>query len=372
MDRMPAGPLSRAGRAAVQAAARRVSAAHSAVLATSDRQRSLQRDAVAFGERAAHQEGTARSQLDSVKAELAEALAGIDEKERAHGRVKEEAEAAETELQDARAELRQALADIEAARVREHGLKAKHRAAADSEAALRAEVEQLQACTSRTEAERLAAERCAEVVGEASSVERQRLEDQLVQARAEAEKYSRQLEEERRTLQGENERTQEEHRRRVEEVRRQLESERSAVQTEQEKERSEHMRMVAEARRQLEQERISSAGTLGDRKGKLLERERDAGVLEGRQQALVRETDSLKQRLRELEDQGREANVALGRQSHESEKARADLAAAHDEAEQAKSETERRLKDEKEEYDQAIADTEEMAGRKPRCGCSVM
>jgi len=70
MERMPAAPLARASRAALEAATRRVAAARTAVAATVEKHNEMQRKAIQWGEQAAQQEGVARSQLDGKKEEI--------------------------------------------------------------------------------------------------------------------------------------------------------------------------------------------------------------------------------------------------------------------------------------------------------------
>ena len=52
MERMPAAPLSRAGRTAIEAAARRVASARTAVVATVEQSSEAQRRVMAWGEQA--------------------------------------------------------------------------------------------------------------------------------------------------------------------------------------------------------------------------------------------------------------------------------------------------------------------------------
>mmetsp|Transcript_20335 Transcript_20335/g.63754 ORF Transcript_20335/g.63754 Transcript_20335/m.63754 type:complete len:133 (-) Transcript_20335:195-593(-) len=131
--------------------------------------------------------------------------------------------------------------------------------------------------------------------------------------------------------------------------------------------------MVEDARRQLEEERKAHTGALDQHKGRLLERERGAGVLEGKLQVLGSENGALRKQLQELEQQVREAEVGLAQRSQENEQRRSELAQARAEAERLEAEVGEKLRTQAEELEQWLEDELEKDERaaKPRCGCSI-
>merc|ERR1719446_1782962 len=64
--------------------------------------------------------------------------------------------------------------------------------------------------------------------------------------------------------------------------------------------------MVEEVQQRLEEERKAHADKLGGERDRLLERERNAGVLEGRVDAMGAEAEALRLRIAELEGQTKE------------------------------------------------------------------
>merc|ERR1719343_1657557 len=104
---------------------------------------------------------------------------------------------------------------------------------------------------------------------------------EIGQARAEAEKLSRQLQSEKDQILGVSAKTKEEHAQRVDGIRKQLEEERRTLMGEKEKTRSEHSRMHDDIRNQLDEERNQHKHAISTERDKQLERERRAGILEG-------------------------------------------------------------------------------------------
>jgi len=372
LEKMPAVPLSRAGRAALQAAARRVSAARSAVKSTVERHGEMQRKAVEWGEQAAHSESAARSELDSKRAELQEVQSQLKERVREGAVLEEDLRTTEEELMSIRGKTEAALEDLSAAKGREHEVKAQQRIVDEAQHSSRSELERLQAAAAKMGAERLASERCSFTAAEVAAGERRRLEEELAAAKLEAQRYAEQLAQERDSLKGETEKVCEEHRQKVEEVRRQLESERQSLKEAQEKSRAEHMRMVADSRKQLEDERLTHHDALDDHKSRLLERERGAGILEGKVTALTSETAMLHTRLKELEAQVRQAEAGADRQSQENARHRAELAKYKEEADEVKAKADEKLRVMEEEHQRRMEDEGgDEKERQPKCGCSI-
>jgi len=368
MERMPGVPLSRAGKAAVQAAVRRVAEAHNAVHATVEHHENLHREVVAQGEQHVLEENEARSQLDGKRSALSETKAQVETKERECQDARERLFSSEAELQDAKAELEAALREAAAARASEHETRSQQRVLADSESALRADLEQVRAAAARADAERLAVERCARDTEEAAAAEQQRLEAEVTRAKAKAEEIAKQLESERQHLKGENTKTRQEHQQKVEEVRQQLEEERNRFKGEKEETTTAHMRMAEEARKQLEEQRRTHVGMLDSHKTRLLENERNAGVLEGKLTAISSETEALRERVRALEGQLREATVHADQQAQQKEQTRLELEGVKTATERHKSDVAERLKAQEEEYGSQEGEVRE---RQPKCGCAV-
>merc|ERR1719253_2224457 len=162
MEQVPAVALSRAGKAAVQAALRRVAEAHSAVHATAKHHENLHAEVVAQGEHHVLEEAEAKRQLEGKRSAIADALDEVSAQRSTCQAAQEKLGALDIELRDAKAELETAVRDAAAARASELEVKAQQRVLTDTEAALRSEMEQVWADAARAEAERLAAERLAQ------------------------------------------------------------------------------------------------------------------------------------------------------------------------------------------------------------------
>mmetsp|Transcript_152243 Transcript_152243/g.276961 ORF Transcript_152243/g.276961 Transcript_152243/m.276961 type:complete len:1086 (-) Transcript_152243:49-3306(-) len=466
MERMPFSPLSRASRAAIEAATRRLVAARdarrgaagaaagaSAAVAAG----SLGLEAEAKLKQALHAEETSRLELKDKSAEL----------------------------EDARAELQRVLGDVEAARVREQDLRWHQRELAEKEASLRAELEQVRADAAQAQADHLVSERLLkseleqarsqvpvglpperrpnsleeelelvhdhtakggeieaeleavratqaaerrrleeelerlrahassrgdvegelernraaeaterkrleaeleQVRGQAAerhriesdlettrtrhSSERQRLEAELETARAEAAERHRleaeleqakQKAEEQRKLQQELEQV----RKQAEEYREKLAAQHDSLKSENARTRAEHQRIVEDTKKQLEEERKVHADRLGGERDRLLERERNAGILEGQVHAITSEATSLRDRVAHLQQKVCEVEGQKGQHLQEKDRLQQDLQAA-----QAKLiETQDEMRCREEEYEKRL----EEVGHKgqPKCGCSV-
>lgn len=68
LERLPGATVARGGRAAVEAAARRVAVARTSLVATVEQSEEAQRRVRAWGEQAAKLEGAVRTELEATKA----------------------------------------------------------------------------------------------------------------------------------------------------------------------------------------------------------------------------------------------------------------------------------------------------------------
>jgi len=368
MERMPTAPLSRALRTAIEAAARRVAASRTAVAAAVERSSEAQQRAIAWGEQAAQQEGAARSELGATHAEVQEAQESLRRMQSAERAAAMELQSRVAELSDAKGQLSELLRDAEDARAREAELRAQHRASSEREVSLRAELEDARATASRTVGERAASEQSARAASEAANAEVRRLEAELQALREEVDRSKDQLASERAVLKSENERVRTEHAQKVEDVRRQLDSERSTLQSEHERTAAEHSRMVEEARKQLDEERRRNQEAISDHQNRLLERERDAGVLEGQVTTLNAERSSLRDRITEQQVCLREAEVKAGRQKQENERLKADAERAEESLQRIRAETAEKLQEQKEEFERRLNE-ERLKKKQSKAGC---
>jgi len=351
MDSLPTAPLSRAGRSALEAAARRVVAARAAIAATEDHYSEAKRKAEEFGVQASQLEGAARSELEAKTRELEEAQERLKRLEHSSSARQMELQAKTAELQDARAQVDAAMQDVEDAKQREHELRAQHRITNEREVALKAELEEARAAAARSEGERLAAEGAARASAEGLASEQERLERELKDAKAEAERFAAQVEAERRALRAKHDRHREEHARLAEDAHRKVEVERSAIMGEHERAHGEQSRMLTEARARLEDDRRKQAEALDGEQQRLLEGERRAGVLEGQVDAISGETASLRERIAQLQVALREAETKAGRHKAEGDRLRAEVDRAKAEAERAKIDAENRVRAKESELD---------------------
>jgi hypothetical protein len=366
MDRVPAAPLSRGGRQAIEAAARRVAAARTAVAATLEQSSEAQRRAMAWGEQAAQKEGAARSEVESRRAELSEVQERVKRAQHAERDAQNGLSSVRAELHEARVQLQAALKDVEDARLRESELTGQHTSLCEKEVGLRDQLDQVRASVAAAEAERLASERVAKAAADATAAEHQRLTQEVQASRAEAERFADLLASERAVLRSENDRTRNEQAQMVDNARRQLESERTTLKGETEKTRAEHQRMVEEARRQLEQERGRHTEALEAEQQRLLEKERSAGLLEGQVATLSSEASSLRDRIAEMQVTLREAEAKAARQRQEIDRSRADTQKARAEASRTREQASRDSAALKKEHE---ARMEEVMDRARKKGC---
>jgi hypothetical protein len=119
MEQVPAVALSRAGKAAVQAAVRRVAEAHNAVHATAKHHEDLHAEVVAQGEHHVLEEAEAKRQLEGKRSAVADALDEVSAQRGTCQAVQEKLGALDNELRDAKAELETAVRDAAAARASE-------------------------------------------------------------------------------------------------------------------------------------------------------------------------------------------------------------------------------------------------------------
>jgi len=401
-ERTPSGSLARGMRSAMEAAGRRVTATRHALDATMKQSDEEKQKALAWGKEAAQKEGAARTELQErlrhledaesklkqledshhgTKAELEMRHQEMDEaKERyeaklreiedehtshkrelegkhnqlreAHGqtqdqlRYKEQAyqnlelqlESAKAEMDEAKQQVQGLIADMEAARAREQELKSTQRALTEKEASLKASLEEARGQAAKDNAERLASERLARTAADSAASDKRRLEVELEQARADAESYKEQLAIERSALKDENEKT-----------------------------RAEHMRLVEETRKRLEDERKVHADTLQGEKARLIDRERNTGVLEGQVSALSTENTSLRDQLAELREQLRETEREKGAHAEEKTRLQSDL-------EKNKKDVDDKLKAQADEHAKTLTELQQAHAeqmQKQKC-CSVM
>jgi len=350
MTRMPGASLSRASRIAIQAAARRMSATRSAVAHALERQTDLQRKAVAWGEKAAQQEGTARSELETQKAALDEAVERADKAEQECDELTQQVESQEAQLDAQRESLKEVMQSLEASRLREQELRAQQRVVGDSEASLRKELEQARADLAREDAERFAEERAAANASDASLAEQQRLKQLLEEVGQNIEDIKLELGKERETHGNEKLRVQQEHEQRVQDLRSKHEDERTLLRSKTDQISDEHSRMAEEMRQQLDNERHAHTRTKDDDKGRLLEHSRTAGVLEGKIIANTEENKGLRQRLQALEEKAHETELAIRQYMEEEKTLRGRIHQAQLEAAKVREETDRKVQDVTEEF----------------------
>ncbi|CAK9075664.1 Guanylate-binding protein 1 (GTP-binding protein 1) (GBP-1) (mGBP-1) (mGBP1) (Guanine nucleotide-binding protein 1) (Interferon-gamma-inducible protein MAG-1) (Interferon-induced guanylate-binding protein 1) [Durusdinium trenchii] len=383
LARMPCAPLSRASRIAIQAAARRMSAMRSAVTHALERQTDLQRKAVAWGEKAAQQEGTARSELEAQKAALEEAAARAQQAEEECTALCKEVETKEAQLEGNRESLEEQLNFLEASKLREQEMKAKQRVLNESEASLRKDLEQARADVARIDAERFAAERSATNAAAATQAEQERLKELLAEAQRKIDETKLELAKERDTHGSEKTRLQQEHEQRVQELRTKHEDERQVLRSKQDQTREEHNRMAEEMRQRLENERQEHNRTKDDDKGRLLEHSRTAGLLEGKIIASTEENKALRLRLETLEEKAHETEVAIRTNLEEEKVLRAKIRQAQTEVARMKDDMDSKLKAAADELDAQEREMQEREAdmlraatgfsRKgqPKCGCRI-
>mmetsp|Transcript_15557 Transcript_15557/g.35644 ORF Transcript_15557/g.35644 Transcript_15557/m.35644 type:complete len:1020 (-) Transcript_15557:113-3172(-) len=392
-ERMPAAPLARVSRTAMESAGRRVIAVRHALDATKQQSDQEKEKALAWGNTAVQKEGQTKTELQDRLQRLEAAEAMLRDTEQSHSATKEELQARhreleaaqaqyeekmrqieeshgskhaaleeertqlaeelkqlqhnhqsaqldlssrDAELQDSKGQVQSLMAEVEAARSREQELKGSLRIVQEKEAALRAEIDETRANAARDNADRLASERLARVAEDSAATEKRRLEVDLEQARGELDQLKAQLMVERDTLKNENEKT-----------------------------RAEHSKLVEETRQKLEQERKLHTETLHEEKNRLLDRERNTGVLEGQVQAVSSENTLLREQLAELKEQVRSFERARGEHKEEREALQKSLDAARVEHSE-------QLKRKEEDHDRLLEEAKKAKAQKKCTKCVVM
>merc|ERR1712008_581124 len=155
----------------------------------------------------------------------------------------------------------------------------------------------------------------------------------------------------------------------VENARQKLEAERSTLQGEHEKARTSQGQVVEEARRQLEEERNKNAGLLATEQNRLMEKERNSGVLEGQVTTLTAEATSLRERVNEMLVRQREAEVQAGRHRQESDRIFTEMSKARDQVKTAQNKTEEKLKGQRRLHEQRLATELQQLRSKSKIGC---
>mmetsp|Transcript_27105 Transcript_27105/g.57544 ORF Transcript_27105/g.57544 Transcript_27105/m.57544 type:complete len:1166 (+) Transcript_27105:67-3564(+) len=350
MDEMPALPLARANRSAMEAAARQITAARATIAATQEHFEETRKQADNFGAKASRQEGAARSELEARTAELREAQERLRRLQQEAGAEQVDLQTKTAELMDAKAQLQATQEDIEDARQREQELRSQHRLTNEREVALKTELDEARAAVSKAESERMASENRAKAAAEAAASEIARLQKQVEDARVEVSAAKERLASEKEVMEVQAKRHSEEHKARVEEVRTRVASEKSVLVDEHTKQRDGHQQKIDEVQRKLEEERSRHEASLDSEQSRLLERERQGGILEGQVTAHLDETIALKQRLADLQLRLSQAEAKAGQAQYEGERLQSDLNKATYEAESAKAEVEtyqRRFSEEK-------------------------
>lgn len=483
-EQMPAAPLSRTARAAIEAAGRRVAAARSAVTATTQQSAEQQRQAISFGEKAAQSHGHARNELETARKELADHQESL-RVARVNANTSEvELDRRNSELRESKEQLQKLLNELEDSRLKEHEHKSKHAYYVEKEAAMKADFERIHQDFTKAQADHLSSQRLKDAAADSWDAERRRMEAELTQLRSQEGKHhslTRELEEvrgkaqehgmeksklstelehvrgqanekhrleaeldhvrsmqaqEKARLEAELEQlrvqardknrieadlneaklqaadkrrveyelehhrsmTSEKDRRMEVEVgqlraqaadtarlqadlanevgdkkrlqselefaksqadnyAQQLTQERSTLRGENERTRAEHMRMVEETRQKLEDERKMHNNTLDEEKNRLLDKERNTGVLEGKVHTLSTEAETLRAKVVELQEQARAAEA---KRAKEAEQLKQDL------------EKERHEKATTAEKLQGQVETAGTKGKKGKCGCTVM
>eukprot|EP00435_Cladocopium_sp_Y103_P010789 s721_g2.t2 len=332
LDRLPSSTVTRGGRSAIEAAARRVAAARTAVSATVEESAETQRRALAAGEQAAKLEGAVRSELAAAKASIKDAM----ERYRAAGQDKEakmmELQGKTSELEDGQKQLLSVAAEMEEAAGRLAELKALGKAGEERELSLQQDLEATRALAAKTSAEHLASQRSNEASAEAASLQTLQLQEELREAQGEVQRQKELLEEERQMLQLERHGHYEKHQTLLQELHTELHHERQQLTVAHDTCHTEHQQMLCSARQELEEERKKHSESKEGTKGLLLQHVRHIGTLEGKVTGLNTEANFLKGRIGELQVILQESEALLVKQGQ-------GIAALKKELEKAKLET---------------------------------
>eukprot|EP00929_Paragymnodinium_shiwhaense_P078420 TRINITY_DN40635_c0_g1_i1.p1 TRINITY_DN40635_c0_g1~~TRINITY_DN40635_c0_g1_i1.p1 ORF type:complete len:998 (+),score=242.40 TRINITY_DN40635_c0_g1_i1:72-3065(+) len=375
VERMPAAPLSRAGRAAVEAAARRVSAARGAVLAAADHHAEVRAKAHALGEKASQQAEAHMKEIEQHDAMISGKVEEMKRVQQAEQAKRLECEAQMEELEAAKIALQAALRDLEDVRARVVDAGDQIQGQEQRATSLKAELEEVRAAAAKADAERVASEQCAEAAAAEAELERQRLEASLAEARALTEQTAIQLQAEREAISEETKRTKEEHDMMLQKTRTDHEQKAGSLHEERKQAQDEHGSMVAAARTKLEEERAANVGTLETTRKRLLEVERTTGVLEGQVQTMSAEASLLRDRLAELQETIRETESRVVSSTQHGERLKVEKLQAESEHASVREETTKRVEAQAQEHEVKYAelcaaiDKEEKV--KPKCGCSI-
>lgn len=343
LDRLPSSTVTRGGRSAIEAAARRVAAARSTVSTTVEQSAEAQRLAVARTEEAAKLEGAVRSELEAAKASIKDAM----ERYRAAGKDKEaktmELQGKTSELEDGQKQLMSVAVELEEATLRLAELKAGLRAGEERELSLQQELEATRALAAKTSAEHLASQRSNEAAAEAASLQTLQLQEELREAQGEVQRQKELLEEERQMLQLERDGHHEKHHTLLQELHTELHHERQQLTAAHDNCHTEHQQMLCSARQELEEERKKHSESKEGTKGLLLQHVRHIGTLEGKVTGLNTEANFLKGRISELQVILQESEAHMVKQGQGIAVLKKELEKAKLESGRAKSEGEERL-----------------------------
>jgi len=343
LDQLPSNTVTRGGRSAIEAAARRVAVARTAVSATVEQSAEAQRRALAWGEQAAKSEGAVRSELEAIKASIKEAV----EHFRAAGQEKEaktvELQGKAAELEDGLKQLSSVSTELEEAKVRGAELKALVKAGEERELSLQQDLEATRALAAKTSAEHLASQRSNEAAAEAASLQTVQLQEELREAQAELQRQKEQLEEERQMLILEREGHREKHQTHLQELHAELHLERQQLTSAHDNCHVEHQQMLCSVRKELEEERKKHSESKEGTKGQLLQHVRHIGTLEGKVTGLQTEANFLKGRIGELQAILKESEAHMVKQGQAISGLKKELEKAKLETGRTKSEGEERL-----------------------------
>eukprot|EP00439_Symbiodinium_sp_Y106_P073502 s377_g13.t2 len=343
LEHLPTTTVARAGRAAIEAAARRVAGARTAVVATVEQSAEAQRRALAWGEQAAKLEGNVRAELEATKAAIKKAADRWRQASQSKEAKTVELQGKVAEHEDGQQQLQSAQEELEEARARETELQVLNRSSQEKEQSLQQELEAARAMASKASAERLASQRCNEAAAEAAGRQNLQLQEELREAQVELQRAKEQLRAEREELKREWESHREKHQEKIQDLHVQLHAERKALTEAHDSNRTEHQQLLACVRQELEEERKQHSESKEGTRGQLLEHVRHIGTLEGKVAGLNTEADFLKGRIAELQDTLKESEAHMFKQSQGISSLRKDLDKAKTESGHARAEGEERV-----------------------------
>mmetsp|Transcript_59505 Transcript_59505/g.164588 ORF Transcript_59505/g.164588 Transcript_59505/m.164588 type:complete len:293 (+) Transcript_59505:63-941(+) len=151
-----------------------------------------------------------------------------------------------------------------------------------------------------------------------------------------------------------------------------LERERNAVQGAHTEARDTHLKAVEAHQQRLEAHHKAQADVLGETRGKLLKHERDAGILEGKVEALTAEIQRLREQDAEWQERLRRVETQKGQFLQEKEHLRAELKEAKGDVSRAMARIEEAAKTQQAaEAEAAKLRAEVMRRYPPKCGCAM-